>query len=137
MLNSITPEDIMAIIQSDPANEGEEFEEYDNEVEDSANEVEDSNEDFEEKQFLLERLNHVLKKCEEEEIKEGDWHDMEPDNQMRVLLYVGKLKKEIEGKKEESDDLKMSGTDEMDLIEEEFNIIVDLIITKQLLVINY
>ena len=72
-------------------------------------------------QFLLKRLNHVLKKCKEEEIEEGDWSEVEPENQIRVFLYVSKLK-------EESDGQEKSVTDEL---EEEFNDIVDHIMTTQ------
>ena len=72
-------------------------------------------------QFLLKRLNHVLKKCKEEEMEEGDWSEIKPENQMRVFLYVSKLK-------EESDGHEKSVTDEL---EEEFNDIVDHIMTTQ------
>ena len=72
-------------------------------------------------QFLLKRLNHVLKKCKEEEMEEGDWSEIKPENQIRVFLYVSKLK-------EESDGQEKSVTDEL---EEEFNDIVDHIMTTQ------
>ena len=129
LLNDISSEDIMDIIESDPEDEGEEFEDSDEEfdVHDCLECIQRTN------QFLLKRLNHVLKKCEEEEMEEEDWSEMKPENQMRVFLYVSKLKEEIEDKEEESDGQEKTGTDEL---EEEFNNLVDHIITEQYLVIH-
>ena len=129
LLNDISSEDIMDIIESDPEDEGEEFEDSDEEfdVHDCLECIQRTN------QFLLKRLNHVLKKCEEEEMEEEDWSEMKPENQMRVFLYVSKLKEDIEDKKEKCDRQEKSGTDEL---EEEFNNLVDHIITEQYLVIH-
>ena len=129
LLNDISSEDIMDIIESDPEDEGEEFEDSDEEfdVHDCLECIQRTN------QFLLKRLNHVLKKCEEEEMEEEDWSEMKPENQIRVFLYVSKLKEEIEDKEEESDGQEKTGTDEL---EEEFNNLVDHIITEQYLVIH-
>ena len=129
LLNDISSEDIMEFIESDPEDEGEEFEDSDEEfdVQDCLECIQRTN------QFLLKRLNHVLKKCEEEEMEEGDWSEMKPENQMRVFLYVSKLKEEIEDREGESDGQGKSGADEL---EEEFNNLVDHIITEQYLVIH-
>ena len=128
-MNDISSEDIMEFIESDPEDEGEEFEDSDEEfdVHDCLECIQRTN------QFLLKRLNRVLKKCEEEEMEEGDWSEMKPENQMRVFLYVSKLKEEIEDREGESDGQGKSGTDEL---EEEFNNLVDHIITEQYLVIH-
>ena len=129
LLNDINSEDIIDIIENDPEDEGDEIEDSDEEsdVHDCLECIQRTN------QFLLKRLNHVLKKCEEEEMDEGDWSEMKPENQMRVFLYVSKLKEDIEDKKEKCDRQEKSGTDEL---EEEFNNLVDHIITEQYLVIH-
>ena len=127
LLNGISSEDVMEIIENHP--EDEEYEDSDEEVDvhDCLECIQRTN------HFLLERLNHVLQKCEEEEMEEGVWSEMKPENQMRVFLYVSKLKEEMEDKEEESDRQEKPGTDKL---EEEFNNLVDHIITEQYLVIH-
>ena len=124
LLNDITSEDVIENdFETDPEEEEEEFEESDEEFDchECPECIQRTN------QFLLKRLNHVLKKCKEEEMEEGDWSEIKPENQMRVFLYVSKLKEGSDGQEE-------SVPDEL---EEEFNDIVDHIMTTQHLVIHW
>ena len=117
--SDISPEEIKEIIENGLESGPEDEEEYgeDNNEEQFSHECPDCIKRRNE--YLLERLNHVLKKCEEEEMDEAEWSEMRPVNQMRVFLYVSKLKeatieKDGEGKEK-------PGPDEL---EEDFNRLV-------------
>ena len=65
-------------------------------------------------------------------MEEGDWCEMKPANQWRVLLYASKLKDDIDEMTEESDGQKL----ETDKFEMEYDNMVNRIITERYLVIH-
>ena len=118
-LDDIKSEDGTENIESDFEDEGEAF--VDSEEESDI---------YDDCLFLLTRLNHVLKKCGEEEMEESDWCEMKAENQCRVFLYVSNLKKDIWEEKEENVRQEKSETDN---IEKEFDRMVNRIITENYL----
>ena len=115
--SDISPEEIKEIIENGFESDPEDEEEYseDTNEEQFSHECPDCMKRRNE--YLLERLNHVLKKCEEEEMDEAEWSEMRPVNQMRVFLYVNKLKEATIDKDNE-------GMEKPDELEEDFNRLV-------------
>ena len=125
--SDISPEEIKEIIENGVESDPEEEEDYseDNNGEQFSHDCPDCIK--RKNEYLLERLNHVLKKCGEEEMDEAEWSELRPVNQMRVFLYVNKLKEATMEKDGEGKERPVP-----DELEEEFKGLVASISTSKL-----